>query len=288
SVMENTRLLYIGVTRAINKTWLLGSVTTESDNFTRPDANSLLATIWPALQGLWQMLSITLIPVSGNDTDCEPPESLEPQIKIRRLPTDWQHPLLSQISGCPLQEEVPVEEREPAHHNLLAKKSGEIIHYCLKLAVEKNLSLASLASDTNLHKNWEMSLQAFSEDSAACVATIVSQLHQCERHPLASWLLDPRHDNSACELSISDYRHGFRKEYIIDRTFIDADNVRWIIDYKSSTPAPEESLKDFLAAQAWQYRSQLERYAELFTEMESRPVKTALFFTAIPCFHEIG
>ena len=75
---------------------------------------------------------------------------------------------------------------------------------------------------------------------------------------------------------------------MIDRTFVDGDGVRWIIDYKSSSPAAGQSLERFLREQEALYRGQLERYARLFGAMEDRPLRLALFFTALPHFHEVA
>ena len=60
---------------------------------------------------------------------------------------------------------------------------------------------------------------------------------------------------------------------IIDRTFVE-DGTRWIIDYKTATPASD------LAAHATHYRAQLARYVDLFTD-EGLPVRAAIFFAAL-------
>ena len=63
---------------------------------------------------------------------------------------------------------------------------------------------------------------------------------------------------------------------IIDRTFVDADGVRWIIDYKSGYHAGAD-LETFLTQEAERYAEQLNRYKRLFEQMEDRVVKTALY-----------
>ena len=64
---------------------------------------------------------------------------------------------------------------------------------------------------------------------------------------------------------------------VIDRTFIDADGVRWIIDYKSGQHQGAD-LEAFLQQEAERYAGQLQTYQQLFAQMEDRPIKTALYF----------
>ena len=59
-------------------------------------------------------------------------------------------------------------------------------------------------------------------------------LLQCSRHASLAWLLDGAHKDSACELALSDYAGGKPREYVIDRTFIDDEGVRWIVSFLSA------------------------------------------------------
>jgi ATP-dependent exoDNAse (exonuclease V) beta subunit len=70
--------------------------------------------------------------------------------------------------------------------------------------------------------------------------------------------------------------------HVIDRTFIDSNGVRWIIDYKSSQPLGKQSLESFLAEQVALYSGQLSRYRSLFENEDNTGVKTALLFTSLP------
>ena len=94
------------------------------------------------------------------------------------------------------------------------------------------------------------------------------------------------------ELAASEYPlscllpDGRLGEYLIDRTFI-ADGERWVVDYKSALPDSSQSLEDFLGAEEARYRPQLENYARLFQAVDDRPVRCALYFTALPYWHEL-
>ena len=69
----------------------------------------------------------------------------------------------------------------------------------------------------------------------------------------------------------------------IDRSFIDAEGVRWVIDYKTSRHEGG-SLEEFLAAELSRYRPQLARYAQLARELGPEPVRAALYFPLLGAF----
>ena len=56
---------------------------------------------------------------------------------------------------------------------------------------------------------------------------------------------------------------------------------RWIIDYKTSRPLPGESLQAFSARELANYRDQLEGYRRAMSVLDERPIRCALYFTAI-------
>ena len=73
---------------------------------------------------------------------------------------------------------------------------------------------------------------------------------------------------------------------VIDRTFV-ADGTRWIIDYKFSSPDTSETIEQFAQRQTEQYQKQLNHYAYLFGQFDSKPVRCALYFPSIALFHEV-
>jgi hypothetical protein len=65
--------------------------------------------------------------------------------------------------------------------------------------------------------------------------------------------------------------------FAVDRTFIDENGCRWLIDYPIS-PHAGGDLEDFLDAQAARYRERLERYAVLMAGLDPRPLRLGLYF----------
>ena len=73
---------------------------------------------------------------------------------------------------------------------------------------------------------------------------------------------------------------------IIDRTFVD-DGIRWIIDYKLTRPADQETTEEFEQRQISYYKGQLNHYASLYKKMGSEPIRCALYFPQIGMFSQV-
>jgi ATP-dependent exoDNAse (exonuclease V) beta subunit len=65
---------------------------------------------------------------------------------------------------------------------------------------------------------------------------------------------------------------------VIDRTFVDEQGVRWIIDYKTSTHEGGD-VTAFLNRERERYRGQLEGYAQAFRKLdEGVEVRMGLYY----------
>ena len=72
---------------------------------------------------------------------------------------------------------------------------------------------------------------------------------------------------------------------VIDRSFVYED-CRWIIDYKLSTPKDNQSIATFLEDQIARYSHQLDHYVRLYSNIENRDIRVALYFPLIAKFLE--
>ena len=95
---------------------------------------------------------------------------------------------------------------------------------------------------------------------------VESGLLRTLRDPRGRWVLE-HHAEAASELPIAGLMDGNLCEAVIDRTFIDEDGVRWIIDYKTSAHEGA-GLENFLEQERERYREQLERYARLMVQRD--------------------
>jgi ATP-dependent helicase/nuclease subunit A len=87
-------------------------------------------------------------------------------------------------------------------------------------------------------------------------------LENIQEDPTAQWIL-ASHTDAKSEFALS----TSHQRIIIDRTFVDENNVRWIIDYKITSHVSKEL-----------YQSQLETYAKILSQMEKRSIKLGLYF----------
>ncbi len=99
------------------------------------------------------------------------------------------------------------------------------------------------------------------------------------------WLLDPAHAGARSEFALTGLDAGALVDVVVDRSFVDADGVRWIVDYKSGRHEGGD-VDAFLDREQQRYREQLQRYARLFAAMESRPIRLGLYFPALAGWRE--
>ena len=91
------------------------------------------------------------------------------------------------------------------------------------------------------------------------------------------WLFSSQHMQASSEYRLSGWLNGELTDRILDRTFIDKDGIRWIVDYKVS-PHEGGTRDEFLDNEVARYQSQLERYARLLHRLDPMPIRVGLYF----------
>ncbi len=92
------------------------------------------------------------------------------------------------------------------------------------------------------------------------------------------WILDDtRHREPRSEYALTGMVQGRWQHLVLDRTFIDRDGVRWIIDFKTSWHAGWDK-ETFFANEQQRYQAQLARYAELMRVISDHPIRLGLYF----------
>ena len=99
------------------------------------------------------------------------------------------------------------------------------------------------------------------------------------------WILSNVHDGQHNEYPVSGVVNNRLIKRVIDRTFLDKDRVRWIIDYKTS-PHEGTDLDDFLNKQKEKYKPQLEEYAALMEGFGDKKIKLGLYFPLLKGWRE--
>jgi ATP-dependent helicase/nuclease subunit A len=287
---ESTRLFYVGCTRAIKKLYLFASLAqTEEGVWKNPPKKSLLNSIWQTMQADVQIISLSKIANQANTKA----EFARPGLQqLLRLKPEWQAPALvdNQLLKLYRGKEVSDEENIPeveTRNAKLARHTGTLIHRALQNLISIAKTIDIHAWQTTQEPFWRIQLKQHGWHGDEIVQ-VIQKINQAisntlnDKHGL--WLLDNSHQQSACELAIT-HKQGNHidlklRENIIDRTFIE-NGVRWIIDYKSSTPSAEQSLADFIAQEVAAYKPQLARYKACFAALGETDIKTALYFPAL-------
>ena len=112
------------------------------------------------------------------------------------------------------------------------------------------------------------------------VQFIYETIEKCITKNELDWIFDESNSSSQSEFKISWSKNGRINSYIIDRTLVDENDVRWIIDYKTGAPR-NESMEAFIEFQKLSHTPQLEKYCEAFKKLENRKTKAALLLTSI-------
>ncbi|MCW8193319.1 AAA family ATPase [Proteobacteria bacterium 005FR1] len=293
---EAARLLYVGCTRAISQLYLMMDLQRDekSGELKAPGKGTLAGHLWPYVKN-----EIVLMEDSGESETAAPGTQLSLS-HLLRLPPEWKAPewpsdhTLARYRG---QQPAEDDDNRPDPSFLLNRHQrylGTVLHSALQQLTEEGSVAWNESRIIRQQPLWNRQLRQLgmsAHDAAEGASQIAGAVQSALQDPIGRWLLDNRHEDSHCELSLLTAAVGYR-EAVIDRTFIDQ-GTRWIVDYKAGAPAPEQSQSEFLQAAEQEYAAQLQRYAELMGKLDraqgrSLPVKTALYFPLPRLFHEIA
>ena len=286
---EAGRLLYVAATRARRELHLIGHTTVDKQGrINQPCAGSLLLKLWPAVSECFS--------VAEAKAETQPPTAAAhpPRLVLRRLPADWQLPQ-------PPPPALPPEETTAATALLTAlprydwagatlRHVGSVVHAMLHRIAREGLRRWDAPRVRSLRPTYLRALRELGvppaelEQAADAVERALLGALQDER---GRWILDDSHAEAQSELDLTGWARGALRRARVDRTFVDAHGVRWVIDYK--TGAHEGGgLDEFLAREVERYRPQLDLYAELVSAIDGRPVRRGLYFPLLRAWREWG
>jgi len=284
---ELGRVLYVAATRAKQYLHLLGSVRRNGQGeLNPPDSRTLLALLWPIVEEEFE--------TAGGSAVQQPPaaESVARNGNLRRLQKDWSPPPLPPAVAWqagtlpPLPDDLPPVEFDWASET--ARHVGTVVHRALQQVGREGLAhwtpqrLQALAPGFRL----ALARQGVPQDKLTDAVQRVSEaLARALRDPRGTWLFDPAQQQAKSEYPLAFDDHGQLATVIIDRTFIDNDGVRWIVDFKTG-PHGGGGVEEFLDSELQRYRGQLEKYAAVLKQLDPRPVKLGLYFPLLGGWRE--
>jgi ATP-dependent exoDNAse (exonuclease V) beta subunit len=247
-----------------------------------PAANSLLHTLWPALEAGLEGFSVI-----GDD---EPPEEILPAVtQSRKRLVSHPAPIAPPADVLARGEIVPVvadEEIEFSWARQTARRVGTVVHEALE---RFGTELPTLAELPRLRTRLESRLEALGVEPDAARAgaeRALTALRATLEDANGRWLFDAAHRDAHSELALTGVRGGQVVNAVIDRTFVDDQGTRWIVDFKTS-PHEGGDLALFLDSEAARYETQLKRYAHLARELGPEPVRAGLYFPLLSAWREV-
>ncbi len=262
---ESARLFYVAVTRTKKSLHLMCTldIDDETGEVLAPKQNTFAGLIWDQYQA--EFLSNFIADLSTTATD----QTQATQLK--RLPSSWSSSLkvldtqhLKQANDKNQPEKISPSVKQAA-------TVGTIIHEALQ-----NVTTDANTSWQQQSQHWQRRLKQLGVDCKDLTKNVVTAIENIHQDKRGQWILE-QHKNAESEYAITAEIDGKFQRYIIDRTFIDNNNTRWIIDYKTAIPA-DESMDDFLQRQMKSHQQQLNRYAKIMASLEQYPIKLGLYF----------
>jgi len=280
---ERTRLIYVAATRARQTLQLSAALKPRTDGEWRADRESLLGSLWPVLGEHFRIE--TAAASRAADEARRPPQLL------RRLAPVWERLELAP-RGTPLPHlplaRAALEPPEFKWVRATQREVGTIVHAYLRELAERD----PLPSGTALGREHAALLRRLERagvperEWGEAANLIVSALERTLGDARGRWILKSTHREASSELALTGIAAGSLRSVVIDRSFVDEEGTRWVIDYKTSRHEGG-GLEEFLATELERYRPQLSTYQALAHELGPEPVRAALYFPLLGAFREL-
>jgi ATP-dependent exoDNAse (exonuclease V) beta subunit len=255
-----------------------------------PHRASLLARLWPVVRQEFAARYEAEKQEAGVETQEE--LDLRPEIPRMRLIQDWQcpePPAGLRAQSVALQSTVEEAAIEFDWAGEAARHIGTVVHRLLQYlgSADKGLDEAfqELRIDT-ISRHLLTQAGVPSEMMASSMARVHQAVINTLQDEKGRWVLSRQHESAQNEYPLTTVAQGEVRRMVIDRTFIDEQGVRWIVDYKTSAHEGG-SLEAFLDQEVERYRSQLQGYARAFQGIEDREVRTGLYFPLLQAWREV-
>ncbi|MGE0031721.1 MAG: UvrD-helicase domain-containing protein [Steroidobacteraceae bacterium] len=292
--LELGRVAYVAATRAKRQLHLIGSARIrwkgDQPQLRTPGAGSLLRFFWPALRAQFEQ---TLAARAGAPGGAVRAPGGRPRLAappLMRLPADFAPPEPVAPSRAPALRIAgePEGSIRPEFDwaGAIAQAVGQVVHLELHRLVHAGQPHAALKARPQA---WRRLLREQGIDDAhlpAALTRVERALDGVSRSSMAGRLLDPAAAEGRSELALSAVIDGVVQSLRIDRTFIDAEGTRWIVDWKTSAHEGGDR-EAFLDNELARYTPQLKRYGHVMSLLDPRPQKIGLYFPLLDAWREL-
>jgi ATP-dependent exoDNAse (exonuclease V) beta subunit len=285
---ERARQAYVALTRAKRSLHLfVHPRVKEADgvlSFTA-DSSSLLHSLWPAIGG--DAANFHALGGDAQTAEDVAPAVTQKRHRLRRQVAPLVPPADVLARGEILPSTTESDEIEFSWARQTARRVGTVVHEALE-----RFGRAGLPATDELPRmraRLESRLQALGIGTAAAkdgAEFALKALHATLGDARGRWLFDPGHREAHSELALSGVRGAHIVNAIIDRTFVDAEGTRWVVDFKTS-PHEGGDRENFLDEEVKRYAAQLLRYAHLARQLGPQPVRAGLYYPLLAAWREV-
>jgi ATP-dependent helicase/nuclease subunit A len=282
---EIGRLLYVAATRAKKQLHLFFSPKdknkedTFSSETNHPKVRSLLDKLMPAIQHEIFCQEST----ENNNLQDTANEESKPRL-IKRLELSWKNPTHEQAPDK-INNDQTLPGFQLSQHNL--KHIGTVIHKVLEIIGLYGSHWWQQQSDTDKYAylTAQLVMQGIlPNDMPQSLKTCLLAINNTLQDKRGLWILHP-HTEAQSELALTTVIDDEIYPIIIDRTFIDSKDNRWIVDYKTAA-YPGDNLEEFLNEEQQNYSEKMLLYYQAIKQLDNRPIFLGLYFPLIPAWRE--
>jgi ATP-dependent helicase/nuclease subunit A len=294
---EDVRLMYVAATRAVANLHLLATLqihhTDEDTEIVPPKSASLLASIWPSVAAIVAIAADKKNAPRETNVVVTPPLIEAPRYAIRLAKnTPWpampetimHHDITLIATDAQSQTTIDFDWASDT-----ARHIGTIVHALLQTIAEDGLDKWSRERISQTRAKFSQTLLSLGvaanqvEDAVTriCLALENTLADKCGR-----WILSP-HIEARAEWRLTGFNDNKLINIIIDRSFVDEDGTRWIIDFKTGDHQGTD-VDAFLDNEVKRYSAQLDTYAKLVSAMsqKTQPIKCGLYFPLLGGWRE--
>lgn len=297
--LEDQRLLYVASTRAKRNLHLLGCVDLVNKDgvpeYKKPRVRTLLNKLWPVVQNDFLKAAekkIVVGEIGHLNVEEEAMSEVVLSQSICRLKSGWR----MLVAPPSMQWHPPQHVASNNHEDIefswageIARHVGSVVHCWLQRMAEDELKGWSEERIKRLQNAFKHGLvlngmSGHDKTMDYAIERVTNALILTINDPCGQWLLGPQ-KNAQNELRMSANIDRKIINVAIDRTFLAAKDVRWVVDYKTSHHEGG-GVEDFLDREQARYRTQLDQYAAIMQLKNKQSVKLGLYFPLLGGWRE--
>ncbi len=267
---ELRRLLYVGASRARRRLFVVAAPARVDGQWAAPGAMSPLHAMWD-----------TLGPQMPTAPATVPEEARQRISRIMRLPSSWLLPEAPQPKVWNVMRTADVDTggAGPALDNDAVIAARVMTRTLGEIAREgpTEWALRSLEGiENNFQRLFGMMgmTEAAVSDAADRAADAIRRLLGDDK---ARWVLDAHHSQRQTPLKLTGWLDDELHSVAVDHSFVDADGIRWLVDFQYSDLAPDGDNADADAI-AGQSAGRVRRKARLVRQLYAEPLQIGLLY----------